>query len=115
MRKPALPKELNIPAQGPLIRQVSAFAVRRLKKAFDFQFSHPLTGYLTGACIKARCCVGLTHRHAKAEPGSGRNCEGRLIRTSDIIRIEREGVFLILCTIRGSNYVIMPVHSHSGY
>lgn len=44
----------------------------------------------------------------------GRFSDGRLIRTSDILRIEREGEFWVLHTYTGSFYVIASFHS-GGY
>jgi hypothetical protein len=97
------------------MRRASPYAAKKLKKAFSFQFSEPVTGYLTSACITACCCVGFTHRHVKADPDSGRFGDGRLIRTSDIIRIEREGAFWILRTLSGSFYVVVSFHSSGEY
>lgn len=41
---------------------------------------------------------------------SGRFADGRLIRTSDILRIELEGEFWVLHTYTGSFYVIASFH-----
>lgn len=40
----------------------------------------------------------------------GRFADGRLIRTSDILRIELEGEFWVLHTYTGSFYVIASFH-----
>jgi len=66
----------------------------QLQRAFDLCFSEPVTAYLTSACIAAGCCLGVTHRHAKADPDSGRFGDGHLIRTSDIVRIDSEHSYL---------------------
>src|SRR5690606_32071409 len=97
------------------MRRVSLYAAGQLQKAFDLQFSEPVTAYLTGACIAVCCCVGVTHRHAKADPDSGRFGDGHLIRTSDIVRIEREHSFWTLRTVSGSFYVVVSFHSQGGY
>jgi len=97
------------------MRRVSLYAAGQLQKAFDLQFSEPVTAYLTGACIAVCCCVGVTHRHAKADPDSGRFGDGHLIRTSDVVRIEREHSFWTLRTFSGSFYVVVSFHSQGGY
>lgn len=97
------------------MRRVSLYATMQLQKAFDLWFSEPVTAYLTSACIAAGCCVGVTHRHAKADPDSGRFGDGHLIRTSDIVRIDREHSFWVLRTFSGSFYVVASLHPQGGY
>lgn len=39
----------------------------RLKDAISYSFDEPVTAYLTDAVLVAGCCVGVTHRHRKAD------------------------------------------------
>jgi len=97
------------------MRRVSLYAAMQLQRAFDLCFSEPVTAYLTSACIAAGCCLGVTHRHAKADPDSGRFSDGHLIRTSDIVRIDREHSYWVLRTFSGSFYVVASLHPQGGY
>ena len=97
------------------MRPVSPSAMQQLRKAQAYTFSQPVTAYLTDACITACCCVGVTHRHIKADPIWGRFTDGRLIRTSDILHVEQEGEFWVLHTFTGSFYVIASFHPDGGY
>lgn len=87
------------------MRPVSPEDMQQLRKAQAYPFSKPVTAYLTDALIAACCCLGVTHRHVRADP-----LGGRLIRTSDILRIELEGEFWVLHTYTGSFYVIASFH-----
>lgn len=86
-----------------------------LKDAMNFTFSKPVTAYLTEARMTACCCIGVTHRHIRADLVSGRFTDGRLIRTSDILRVRKEGGFWVLHTYSGSFYVIASFHIDDGY
>lgn len=88
------------------MRSVSPENMQKLLKAHAYPFSKPLTAYLTDAHIAVCCCLGVTHRHVRADPLGGRFADGRLIRTSDILRIELEGEFWVIHTYTGSFYVI---------
>ncbi len=88
------------------MRPVSPENMQKLRKAQAYPFSQPVTAYLTDARIAACCCLGVTHRHVRADPLGGRFPAGRLIRTSDILRIELEGEISVLNTYTGSFYVI---------
>ena len=88
------------------MRPISPENMQKLRKALAYPFSKPVTAYLTDAHIAACCCLGVTHRHVRADPLGGRFTDGRLIRTSDILRIELEGEFWVLHTYTGSFYVI---------
>lgn len=70
---------------------------------------------LTEARIIACCFIGVTHRHIRADPVSGRFTDGRLIRTSDILRVAEEGGFWVLHTYTGSFYVIASFRADDGY
>ena len=86
-----------------------------LNEAHAYPFSRPVTAYLTDARIAVCCCLGVTHRHVRADPIYGRFTDGRLIRTSDIQRVIQEGGFWVLHTQTGSFYVIASFHADGGY
>jgi hypothetical protein len=86
-----------------------------LNEAMNCTFSRPVTAYLTEARIIACCCIGMTHRHIRADPVSGRFTDGRLIRTSDILRVAQEGGYWVLHTYSGSFYVIASFRADDGY
>ncbi len=97
------------------MRSVSPSAIQRLDEAQTCRFSQPVTAYLTEARIAACCCLGVTHRHIRADPIWGRFTDGHLIRTSDILRVAQEGGFWVLHTYSGSFYVIASFHADGGY
>lgn len=88
-------------------------ASERLQEAIAYPFDEPVTAYLTEALLVAGCCVGVTHRHRKADM-FGRFADGHRIRTSDVKRAERRGPFWVLHTESGSLYVIVTFHSDGG-
>ena len=92
------------------MRPISPENMQKLRKAQAYRFSHPVTAYITDARIAACCCLGVTHRHVRADPLGGRFADGCLIRISDILRIELEGEFWVLHTYTGSFYVIASFH-----
>jgi hypothetical protein len=86
-----------------------------LNEALAYTFSQPVTAYLTEARIMACCCIGVTHRHLRADPIWERFTDGHLIRTSDILRVSQEGAFWVLHTYSGSFYVIASFRADDGY
>ena len=60
------------------MRPVSPEDMQQLRKAQAYPFSKPVTAYLTDALIAACCCLGVTHRHVRADPLGGRFADGRL-------------------------------------
>lgn len=97
------------------MRQVPATDEQLLNEAMNYTFSLPVTAYLTEARIIACCCIGVTHRHIRADPVSGRFTDGRLIRTSDTLRVAEEGGLWVLHTYTGSFYVIASFRADDGY
>lgn len=97
------------------MRQMSASNEQLLHEALAYTFSQPVTAYLTEARIAVCCCLGVTHRHIRADPIWGRFTDGHLIRTSDIMRIGQEGGFWVLHTYTGSFYVIASFRAEDGY
>lgn len=63
------------------MRPVTPEDMQKLRKAQAYPSSKPVTAYLTDAHIAACCCLGVTHRHVRADPLGGRFADGRLIRT----------------------------------
>ena len=62
------------------MRSISPENMQKLRKAQASPFSQPVMAYLTDAHIAACCCLGVTHRHVRADPLGGRFTDGRLIR-----------------------------------
>jgi hypothetical protein len=85
----------------------------RLRDAFTYRFNASVTAYLTDAVLIAGCCVGVTHRHNKAD-GFGRFADGHRIRTSDVKRAEQQGSFWVLHTESGSFYVVVSFDPAGG-
>jgi len=80
------------------------FELRRIRRA-DFEgFSEPVTAYLTDAFISARAAVGVVFGHIRQDK-YGRLGDGHLIRTSDVIKAEKEGRYWVLTTMN-SRYVL---------
>ena len=88
------------------MRSVPEHGEQLLNEAMNCTFSRPVTAYLTEARIIACCFIGVTHRHIRADPVSGRFTDGRLIRTSVILRVAQEGEFWVFHTYSGSFYVM---------
>ena len=93
---------------------VDATDEQLLNEALAYTFSQPVTAYLTEARIMACCCIGVTHRHLRADPIWERFTDGHLIRTSDILRVSQEGEFWVLHTCSGSFYVIASFRADDG-
>lgn len=97
------------------MRPTPATDLQLLREALAYTFSQPVTAYLTESRIAVCCCLGVTHRHIRADPVSGRFTDGRLIRTSVILRVAQEGEFWVLHTYSGSFYVIASFRTDEGY
>lgn len=97
------------------MRPVPVHDEQLLNEAMNCTFSQPVTAYLTEARIAVCCCLGVTHRHIRTDPVSGLFTDGRLIRTSVILRVAQEGEFWVLHTYSGSFYVIASFRSDDGY
>jgi hypothetical protein len=97
------------------MRSVPVHDEQLLNEAMSCTFSQPVTAYLTEARIIACCSIGVTHRYIRADSVSGRFTDGRLIRTSDILRVEQEGGLWVLHKYTGSFYVIASFRADDGY
>ena len=88
------------------------FDLKRIIKAQAQGFDRPVTAYLSSASIKARAGIGVVFGHNRKDQ-YGRFGDGHLIRTSDVIKAEREGRFWVLTTVN-SRYVIATFKRGNG-
>lgn len=88
------------------------FDLTRIIKAQAQGFDRPVTAYLCSAAIKARTGIGVVFGHNRKDQ-YGRFGDGHLIRTSDVIKAEREGRFWVLTTVN-SRYVIATFQRDNG-
>lgn len=88
------------------------FDLARILKAQAQGFDKPITAYLCGVSIKARAGLGVVFGHNRKDQ-YGRFGDGHLIRTSDVIKAEREGRFWVLTT-ENSRYVIATFQHGNG-
>ena len=88
------------------------FDLARILKAQAQGFDKPIIAYLCGVSIKARAGLGVVFGHNRKDQ-YGRFGDGHLIRTSDVIKAEREGRFWVLTT-ENSRYVIATFQHGNG-
>ena len=88
------------------------FDLARIIKAQDQGFDIPVTAYLCGVSISARAGIGVVFGH-KRKDQYGRFGDGHLIRTSDVLKIEREGRFWVMTT-ENSRYVLATFQRLNG-
>ena len=88
------------------------FDLTRIAQAQAQGFDKPVTAYLCGAFIKARAGIGVVFGHNRKDQ-YGRFGDGHLIRTSDVIRVGREGRFWVLTTVN-SRYVLATFKRDNG-
>ena len=88
------------------------FDLTRIIKAQAQGFDRPVTAYLCSASIKARAGIGVVFGHNRKDQ-YGRFSDGHLIRTSDVIKAEREGKFWVLTTVN-SRYVLATFQRDNG-
>lgn len=100
---------LNVNFHG---KRHTDFDLLRVLKAEAQGFDKPITAYLCGVSIKARAGLGVVFGH-KRKDQYGRFGDGHLIRTSDVIKAEREGRFWVLTTVN-SRYVIATFQRGNG-
>lgn len=90
----------------------SDFDLLRIVRAEAQGFAKPVTAYLTGVSISARAAVGVVFGHDRKDK-YGRHEDGCLIRTSDVLKVEREGRFWVLTT-ENSRYVLATFQRENG-
>ena len=88
------------------------FDLKRIIKAQEQGFDVPVTAYLCGVSIRARAGIGVVFGH-KRKDQYGRYGDGHLIRTSDVLKIEREGRFWVMTTVN-SRYVLATFQRDNG-
>lgn len=88
------------------------FDLTRIIKAEAQGFDLPVTSYLCGVSIKACAGVGVVFGHQRKDQ-YGRYGDGHLIRTSDVLKVEREGRFWVMTTVN-SRYVLATFQRGNG-
>lgn len=94
------------------VKRHSDFELLRIIKAQEQGFEGPVTAYLCRVAIMSRTGIGIVFGH-KREDQYGRFGDGHLLRTSDVIKAEREGRFWVLTTA-DSRYVIATFQRGNG-
>ncbi|WP_262136535.1 hypothetical protein [Pseudomonas sp. Marseille-Q5117] len=96
--------EINTVAVDLHVKRYSDFDLLRIAKAVSHDYEGLVTAYLVNVHIHACSAVGIVFGHllAIADP---RFSDGRLLRTSDIQRVKKEGRFWVITTVN-SKYVI---------
>ncbi|MCF5142155.1 hypothetical protein GIW41_06835 [Pseudomonas sp. PA-6-1D] len=88
------------------------FDLKRIIKAQEQAFDMPVTAYLCGVSIRSRAGIGVVFGH-KRKDQYGRFGDGHLIRTSDVLKVEREGRFWVMTT-ENSRYVLATFQRENG-
>ncbi|WP_285374404.1 hypothetical protein [Pseudomonas sp. lyk4-TYG-107] len=88
------------------------FDLTRIIKAQEQGFDLPVTAYLCGVSIRARAGIGVVFGHQR-KARYGRYEDGHLIRTSDVLKVEREGRFWVMTTMN-SRYVLATFQRGNG-
>ena len=88
------------------------FDLKRIIKAQEHCFDVPVTAYLCGVSIRARAGIGVVFGHKRRDQ-YGRFGDGHLIRTSDVLKVEREGRFWVMTTVN-SRYVLATFQRDNG-
>ncbi|WP_321367484.1 hypothetical protein [Pseudomonas extremaustralis] len=88
------------------------FDLKRIIKAQEQGFDVPVTAYLCGVSIRARAGIGVVFGH-KRKDQYRRFGDGHLIRTSDVLKVEREGRFWVMTTVN-SRYVLATFQRDNG-
>lgn len=88
------------------------FDLVRIMRAQEQGFDEPVTAYLCGVSIRSRAGIGVVFGHARKDQ-YGRFEDGHLIRTSDVLKVEREGKFWVMTTVN-SRYVLATFQRGNG-
>lgn len=88
------------------------FDLKRIIKAQEQGFDLPVTAYLCSVSIRSRAGIGVVFGH-KRKDQYGRFGDGHLIRTSDVVKVEREGRFWVMTTVN-SRYVLATFQCDNG-
>lgn len=96
--------EINTVAVDLHVKRYSNFDLLRIAKALSQEYEGLITAYLVNVHIHACSAVGVVFGHICPGPYQQLS-DGRLIRTSDIQSVAKEGRFWVINTIN-SKYVI---------
>lgn len=96
--------EINTVAVDLHVKRYSNFDLLRIAKALSQEYEGLITAYLVNVHIHACSAVGVVFGHICPGPYQQLS-DGRLIRTSDIQSVTKEGRFWVINTIN-SKYVI---------
>jgi hypothetical protein len=96
--------EINTVAVDLHVKRYSDFDLLRIAKAVSQDYEGLITAYLVNVHIHACSAVGVVFGHLCPGPHQRLN-DGRLIRTSDIQSVTKEGRFWVITTVN-SKYVI---------
>ena len=88
------------------------FDLLRIMRGHEQGFEEPVTAYLCGVSIRSRAGIGVVFGHARKDQ-YGRFEDGHLIRTSDVMKVEREGRFWVMTT-ENSRYVVATFQRGNG-
>ncbi|WP_426217704.1 hypothetical protein [Pseudomonas sp. DWRC2-2] len=88
------------------------FDLVRIMRAQEQGFDEPVTAYLCGVFIRSHAGIGVVFGHARKDQ-YGRFENGHLIRTSDVLKVEREGKFWVMTTMN-SRYVLATFQRGNG-
>lgn len=97
-------EETNTVAVDFYVKRYSDFDLLRLAKAASQDYDGLVTAFLVGVHIHACSAVGVVFSHISPGPYQ-RFADGRLIRTSDIQSVTKQGRFWVINTVN-SKYVI---------
>lgn len=93
---------------------LTVYSRGKLACAMATDFDKQVTGFLVGARFEACCCIGVIYNYASA-PADGGFRDGRRIRTSDVLRVEKNNGLWIFETHTGSRYVIVTFEHRVGW
>lgn len=96
--------DINTVAVDLHVKRSSDFDLLRIAKAVSKEYEGLITAYLVNVHIHACSAVGVVFGHLCAGPDP-RFSDGRLLRTSDIQSVKKEGRFWVMTTVN-SRYVI---------
>lgn len=96
--------EINTVAVDLHVKRYSDFDLLRIAKAVSHDYEGLITAYLVNVHIHACSAVGVVFSHICPGPYQ-RFADGRLIRTSDIQSVTKEGRFWVITTVN-SRYVV---------
>lgn len=103
--------EINTVAVDLHVKRYSDFDLLRIARAVNQDYEGLITAYLVNVHIHSCSAVGVVFGHLCPGPHQ-RLADGRLIRTSDIQSVKKEGRFWVLTTVN-SKYVIATFTSAS--